>query len=336
MSGTNDFKAFAGSSGANVLSQADWLALAALTSGFQSGTAQSAACNKAWRQSSIIAAVIGQFIVDLTGQNAIDDGTSATLLANFKSAVQAQSASIVGQSANLAMLISSASSSATMTADQVIVASSLSGQSYRVSNLNSTINLATVGAGGMDIGVAPNSGFVALYVIYNPLTDARALLAVDATTSLASSTYSGAHMPSGYTASALESVWPTDSMGRFVVGTQSNRRIDITPTTVLSTNTAQATITPLSVSSVIPKNARFVSGTMSVSSTSSSQNTSLILYPMNANVGIEGVNNSVAAAGGVSAVFRDMAITTSQTLYYTATESSGTPTFTATITNYQI
>ncbi|PXV60874.1 hypothetical protein SAMN04487785_11332 [Dyella jiangningensis] len=84
---TNDFQVFAGGAGANVLSQSDWLALAALGAGFSSGMAQSAACNKAWRQSSIMAAVLAQLIVDNTGQNATDDGTMATLLANLKKAV---------------------------------------------------------------------------------------------------------------------------------------------------------------------------------------------------------------------------------------------------------
>ncbi|WP_249189102.1 phage tail protein [Burkholderia cenocepacia] len=87
MSGTNDFQPFATGGGANVLSQADYLALAALATGFQAGTAQSAALNKVWRQSSIMSSVLAQLIVDLTGQNATDDGTTATLLANLKQAL---------------------------------------------------------------------------------------------------------------------------------------------------------------------------------------------------------------------------------------------------------
>ncbi|WP_156440960.1 hypothetical protein [Burkholderia sp. ABCPW 14] len=55
--------------------------------GFQSGTAQSDQLNKVWRQSSIMAAVVAQFIVNQTGQNATDDGTTATLLSNLATAV---------------------------------------------------------------------------------------------------------------------------------------------------------------------------------------------------------------------------------------------------------
>lgn len=83
----NDFLVFGGGAGANVMSQADWAALAQRLSGFQSGVAQSAQLNKAWRQSSIMTAVLAQLIADRTGQDVIDDGTTATILANLKLAV---------------------------------------------------------------------------------------------------------------------------------------------------------------------------------------------------------------------------------------------------------
>ncbi len=85
---TSDFQVFAGGAGANVLSQAAYLALQARVTGFQTGIAQSQQLNKVWRQSSIISAMIAQFIVDFSGQNATDDGTIATLEANFNAAIQ--------------------------------------------------------------------------------------------------------------------------------------------------------------------------------------------------------------------------------------------------------
>lgn len=91
MSIQNDFLPFAVGAGANVLTQSAYAALAAIESGYQAGTAQSAACNKTWRQSSIMTAVIAQFIVAQTGQAAIDDGTTGSLLANFTQAVSAAS-----------------------------------------------------------------------------------------------------------------------------------------------------------------------------------------------------------------------------------------------------
>ncbi|WP_176317400.1 hypothetical protein [Burkholderia vietnamiensis] len=85
----NNFKPFAVGSGANVLSQSDYEALAALLTGFVSGTAQSAQLNKVWRQSSIMSAVLAQFIADNSGQDSIDDGTTTTLLQNLKVALNA-------------------------------------------------------------------------------------------------------------------------------------------------------------------------------------------------------------------------------------------------------
>ncbi|CAJ0896137.1 hypothetical protein R77569_04567 [Ralstonia mannitolilytica] len=86
---TNDFLTFAGSAGSNVITQAAYAALAAQQTGFQAGVANSAQLNKVWRQSSIMAAVLGQFIADYSGQNAVDDGTTATLETNLKSAINA-------------------------------------------------------------------------------------------------------------------------------------------------------------------------------------------------------------------------------------------------------
>lgn len=77
---TNNFKAFAISSGANVLSQADYEALSALASGFTPGKASSAQINKAIRQSSTMAAVLAQFMADSTGSDVLDNGNTTTLL----------------------------------------------------------------------------------------------------------------------------------------------------------------------------------------------------------------------------------------------------------------
>ncbi len=85
--GTSDFLAFGGGSAANVIDQSTYGVLAARLTGFKSGTAQSAQLNKVWRQSSIMAAVVAQFIVNQTGQNATDDGTTTTLLSNLATAV---------------------------------------------------------------------------------------------------------------------------------------------------------------------------------------------------------------------------------------------------------
>lgn len=85
---SNDFKVFAGDPAANVLSLAEYDVLPALTAGFGGGVAQSDQFNRVFRQSSLIASMIGDFIVERAGQNAVDDGTTATLLANFITGLQ--------------------------------------------------------------------------------------------------------------------------------------------------------------------------------------------------------------------------------------------------------
>lgn len=85
---TQDFLSFAGGAGANVVTQAQYAALAAVNTGYQSGIASSAQLNKTWRQSSIIASVVAQFIVAQSGNDAVDDGTTATLLANLTLGLQ--------------------------------------------------------------------------------------------------------------------------------------------------------------------------------------------------------------------------------------------------------
>ncbi|MEN3753723.1 hypothetical protein ABC733_17050 [Mangrovibacter sp. SLW1] len=100
---TNDFKPFAIGSGANVTAQADWEALAALATGFQSGVAKSAQVNKALRQGSVMAYLLGQFIADQAEVDAADDGDTATLLTNFVAALKAanESAGFLNKSNNL-------------------------------------------------------------------------------------------------------------------------------------------------------------------------------------------------------------------------------------------
>ncbi|WP_141240192.1 hypothetical protein [Klebsiella pneumoniae] len=84
---TNDFKAFATGNSANVISQADYLALAALVSGFSSGKASSAQVNKALRQATVMANVLAQFIADSANVDVLDDGNTAAILYNLKNSM---------------------------------------------------------------------------------------------------------------------------------------------------------------------------------------------------------------------------------------------------------
>ncbi|WP_368543691.1 gp53-like domain-containing protein [Enterobacter soli] len=83
---TNNFKSFSAATGANVTSQTDWEALPALLTGFTAGTASSAQVNKALRQSTTIAALVGQFIAN-SGVDALDNGDVTGLVTKFKNAI---------------------------------------------------------------------------------------------------------------------------------------------------------------------------------------------------------------------------------------------------------
>ncbi|MGM7825288.1 hypothetical protein ACS791_22620, partial [Yersinia enterocolitica] len=100
---------------------------------------------------------------------------------------------VVGTSRNAKMSVTAASSTATFTADELIVQTALGGLQYKLSSFSKTINLATTGAGGMDTGTVPANGFVALYAIYNPTTQISALLAVNASSVVAPEVYGGSN-----------------------------------------------------------------------------------------------------------------------------------------------
>lgn len=254
-------------------------------------------------------------------------GTQNQVLA----AIRSLSPGITGSMKNASLSVTSAAASATFIASEVVVSTALGGQSYRLANYNQVINLATTGAGGMDTGTAPVSGFVALYAIYNPSTATKSILAVNATVVVQPAIYGGANMPSGYTASALISVLPTTAASLFALCQQIDNHVDMGSVTVLSTSVASS-ITTIT-SSGIPKNARMVGGSTTVTSTSISA-VSLSLYASDAPVG-QKINNGTLSAGGQQTVpFENLAIKTPQTIRYASANGAGTPTFIIAVSSY--
>ncbi|MEX3628077.1 MAG: hypothetical protein VB138_00065 [Burkholderia sp.] len=243
----------------------------------------------------------------------------------------------VGHVRNVAMNVTAASASGTLTADEIVVATALAGQKYVLGAFSKTINLATTGAGGMDTGSAPASGFVALYAIYNPTTGASALLATNATSSTAPNVYGGANMPTGYTASALVSVWPTNASSQFSVASQVDRSVSFSPLTALSTSTTQASPTSFSVAACIPRNARMARGSVSVQSSAANANLQSVLSGSSANAGaLNFATVAVLANSGITAPYPDIPILTTQQMFYTANSGAGTLSFTVLISGYTI
>jgi len=75
------------------MSPAAWAGLGARLNGFVSGTALSIQCNTAWRQSSVVSAMIGEFIAEHQGGNVIDNGDVEGLENQFEAALR----SLIGQ-----------------------------------------------------------------------------------------------------------------------------------------------------------------------------------------------------------------------------------------------
>ncbi|HEL9907317.1 glycine-rich domain-containing protein [Klebsiella pneumoniae] len=174
---TNDFKAFATGNGANVISQADYLALAALVSGFSSGKASSAQVNKALRQATVMANVLAQFIADSANVDVLDDGNTAAILSNLKNSMPGRllgvqvvtSSALITKSAGAkkwrirALGAGAGSSAAPATAAGQVSISNGGGAGayaegiYDVSALSSaTVTIGSGGVGGT--AISPNGG----------------------------------------------------------------------------------------------------------------------------------------------------------------------------------
>jgi len=84
---TTEYLPFATGAGANVESQGTYAGSGPQTVGVQSGIIASAQMNKTWRQASVVAAMLTQFIADTLGVNITDNGNVAALEAQFITAI---------------------------------------------------------------------------------------------------------------------------------------------------------------------------------------------------------------------------------------------------------
>ncbi|MBB5189611.1 hypothetical protein HNQ50_000321 [Silvimonas terrae] len=241
-----------------------------------------------------------------------------------------QVSGVAGQVRNLVLNQTAAAATATVTADEIIVETALGGLRYCLANFNKSVNLATTGAGGMDTGSAPVSGFVGLYAIYG--TAGTALLAVNATSSALPTIYGGANMPAGYTASALIAVVPTNASSQIVACVVQDRDVTIGSVTALSTATPQSSFTSLSLP--IPPNAKNVS--LNTNTTSTSAGAIAVWQIATTSNALGGVVSQIPTATGYAAsnsIIRLM-VSVAKTVYYIATVSAGTPAFQLNITGY--
>lgn len=246
--------------------------------------------------------------------------------------------SVVGATRNVKMSVTAASASATLTADEVVLKFALGAQSWLLQSFSKTINLATTGAGGMDTGAAPVNGFVAIYAIYNPSTATSALLAVNATAAAALEIYGGANMPSGYTASALLTVVPTNASSQFLPVIVIDRYVGGVIRVVLSTTSTQGSLTSLSIASDVltglpaaPKNTRQAYGYALLQSTTTTSVVSSFIGGSSTSIG-----QMVMSGIGISSSTFIVPVITSQSIFYSSSNVSGTFNHTIVINGYSI
>jgi hypothetical protein len=231
--------------------------------------------------------------------------------------VASRSLQVVGTVRNGKMSVTAASASATYTADEVTVAASLGGAAQKLANYSKTINLATTGAGGMDTGTAPLSGFVSLYAIAKN-DGTQGVLACNVTTS-SGPVYAGANMPAGYTMSALVGIWPTDGTGKFIIGFLVDRTFSRVGATALSGGTASS-YTSVSLTSIVPAAATSVFGSL----TAGYDTASAFATVAGASTGIGRLSTGNTYGGASARTAFSVPIITAQTVYYFVGAGSNT------------
>lgn len=151
-------------------------------------------------------------------------------------------------------VLSAAGTSLTVTADEVVVKAALgSPAAALLGSYSKTLNLAVTGAGGMDTGAAPVSGYVAIYAIAGPA--GASILACNLTAS-AGAVYAGVNCPDGYGMSALLGLWPTNGSGQLVAGVLTDRVFGYAAPVSYALSGVHTGYTALSISTAVPWGAR--------------------------------------------------------------------------------
>ncbi|UYJ99179.1 phage tail protein [Yersinia enterocolitica] len=131
----------------NVMTQAEYEALAARSGGFSSGVAKSEQLNKVWRQSSFVASVLADFIATQSGNDVLDNGNTATLLASLELAIKKYANSNLPTASTLQQGITKLSSS-TNSSSETLAATPKAVKTVSDEGLKITGNLAEIKAAG--------------------------------------------------------------------------------------------------------------------------------------------------------------------------------------------
>lgn len=236
---------------------------------------------------------------------------------------------LAGATRNLVIAYSTATE-LVVAADEIQVAASLGGATTIVSSLSVTLNIGTTGLNGMDTGSASASAGLSLYAIAGPGETPGVLACLGSTSN--GTIYSGAHMPTGYTQSALIGSYLMNGSAQFNSFNQLDRQIVLdTPIPVLSNGTATSW-TEISLSGVVPNNAKICSGSASIVIAASGGENDLSIASDNTGAGSIAISCRPGAATGggntysIGVPFSGLFLLTAQAIWYrfsTITGGSG-------------
>ncbi|WP_217870881.1 hypothetical protein, partial [Chromobacterium violaceum] len=258
-------------------------------------------------------------------------GTNTTQIASA-AFVQSSLTGRVG-STNLRAYLSAASNTISVTADEIVAETAIGGQQYKLSAFSKSLNLSTTGIGGMDAGQAPATGFIAIYAAYNPSNGQSGVFACNAA-SAAGEVYGGSNAPTGYSATALLTVVPTNSSRQISPVLVQGRRVSIPYSYVINTTVQSGSLTSLNIQSAVPANAKSASGFVNYGSAIA--NWSIGIAADTVGVGFNYINNNNSNGGAQQF---SVACATAQTISYQWTASnasSGTPALQIAINGYEI
>lgn len=238
---------------------------------------------------------------------------SKTNVAQLLQGIQTLGGAVVGSMRRLIGSAAGGTQTASWTVRELIVETALAGQAYKGANLALAFNGAATGAGGMDTGAMPVSADLSIYAIFNPTTATWSTLGCAGGTSNGDA-YTGAHMPSGYTASALIYAGVTDGSGNIVQFEQVGRTIH-PYRSYFATGLSSTTLTSLSLSATIPANATEWAPEITQTS-GTAGTTSMGIYYSNGNVALGGSTGGQTTVLNAGLFSPAMPIVTPQLVYY--------------------
>lgn len=203
---TNEFLPFATAGGANVMTQAEYAAEAARLAGVIAGIGKSALANKSWRQSAVMAAMLGQFIADYGNLDALDNGNVANLVRDFARTLQASTFSYA---------VATGTANAWTVAPTPAVATYAAGRVLNIiapaTNTSTTVNANISGLGNRRIkkadGTDPAIGDLVSGVPYSTIDDGTNIRVLSALPSDIKAAASGMVIPGNIIAFPLSGIY---------------------------------------------------------------------------------------------------------------------------------